>query len=156
VKKEGFVLPIVMIFLLFVMLVAVFLYANSNEVFKASKELDIEVFENFEKLSYVSVLNTWQHYLSEEERWEDHHITNYPSDTATITIIEFPDGFFNINLNNSDKPYQFTVFSSSAYYEENEFTLEMSSTSLVDNDDNIPKDSLTEDNLMVTFQQTGE
>ncbi len=152
-KREAFVLPLSMIFLLFALIVSVFLMANSTEILKASKELDKEALEKYEKLGYVSVMNTWNTYLINNKTWDNHHQVNDRGDVSTITTLVFPAGFFEVNLNTKD--YSFTINSSSAYYEDNEFTLEMSSTKT--GADTLPSDYvLVEDNLMVTFAQNPE
>lgn len=156
-NKEGFVLPLAMIFLLFTMIVSVFLASTTSEIFKTSRELDTETLEKYEKIGYVSVMNTWNAYLTENKTWDEHHQINETGDVSTLTTIVFPKDFFTIKLV-SNKPcfrstdLNFTVNSSSAYYEDNEFTLEMSSTK--NEEDSLASDyQLVENNLMVTFAQ---
>ena len=149
VKREGFVLPLALIFLLFSIVVSVFLSATSNNLFATSRDLDEELFEKYEKLAFISTVNTWNGILNKEypNEWENafHHVL---PEKSTRTKISFENPFFEIKSNNFDS-FKIDIASTSAYHgkepeEPFQFTIEFSSSSS-------PSNNNIGESLAVTF-----
>jgi hypothetical protein len=147
-KRDAFIIPLALLFVVFALVVSVFLSGTASQLFKASKDMDDELFEKYEKLAFISSLNCWEKFLTDNPVWIEHHFEDHDgvNSTVTKTQITIPElnskDFFYIQIDfpgdqNTDNMV-YTITSTSAYYDPEQFTIEFSA-------------SPTNENLGVTF-----
>jgi len=145
-KREGFIIPLALIFIVFAMVVSVFLASTSGHLFRTSKDIDDNLIKKYEKLAFISALNSWEKFLKENPVWDEHHLEEVSGSNSTITKTEIiipninSENFFTVKmmLFLDNEEYEYTISSTSAYYDPEQFTIEFSA-------------SPTEENLGVTF-----
>src|SRR6056297_3351412 len=87
-KREGFIIPLALLFVIFAMVVSVFLAGTSGQLFRVSKDMDQDLIKKYEKLAFISALNSWEKFLREDPLWDEHHFENYSGSNSTVTKTE--------------------------------------------------------------------